>query len=507
MSLINVFLERGLLVDPELLKLLKEIDTPLIVDILQQLEDKKFISKKTFLDNIDKITLILNNLKDKQEEGKEREMIKKTLNSLNTINKKESGEEGKSKVLRSWNIPTKKIVLDDFIKYFQSRFMELKSILQDHRDLENLTTINKVSSQKQNITIIGMIYAKRVTKNKNIILELEDLTGRTSVLISCTKEDVFKKAKELVLDEVIAVKCSGNSEILFANDIIFPDAFGIKTKIKNEEYAVFISDIHIGSTKFLEENFLKFLKWINGGIGSEQQKELSQKIKYLFIVGDNIDGIGVYPGQEEMLTLTDVRQQYERLAELIDSIRKDITIFMCPGQHDVSRIAEPQPIIDKRFAEKLHDIKNLFLVSNPALIEIGITKESPGLKVLMYHGANLHGLVDEIEELRLGKAIRTPTKIVKYALKKRHLALQHTSSDYLPFRETDPLVIKEVPDIVATGDMHRTDVSMYNNILMIASSCWQSITPFEEKIGHEPDPCKVPILNMKTGNVNILDFN
>jgi hypothetical protein len=43
--------------------------------------------------------------------------------------------------------------------------------------------------------------------------------------------------------------------------------------------------------------------------------------------------------------------------------------------------------------------------------------------------------------------------------------------------------------------------------LIICSSCWQSITPFEEKVGNLPDPCKVPIVNLQTGALKILDFS
>ena len=42
---------------------------------------------------------------------------------------------------------------------------------------------------------------------------------------------------------------------------------------------------------------------------------------------------------------------------------------------------------------------------------------------------------------------------------------------------------------------------------MIASSCWQSTTPFEEKVGNHPDPCKVPVLNLQTGAIKIIDFS
>ena len=91
-------------------------------------------------------------------------------------------------------------------------------------------------------------------------------------------------------------------------------------------------------------------------------------------------------------------------------------------------------------------------------------------------------------------------------LKRRHLAPIHGSCDYVP-GEIDPLVIDIIPDIVATGDLHRPEVSVYNNILLIASSCWQSITPFEEKVGNNPDPCKVPIFNLKTREIKIMDFS
>ncbi|MEK6872649.1 MAG: hypothetical protein AABW90_01390, partial [Nanoarchaeota archaeon] len=56
-------------------------------------------------------------------------------------------------------------------------------------------------------------------------------------------------------------------------------------------------------------------------------------------------------------------------------------------------------------------------------------------------------------------------------------------------------------------DLHRTDIDSYNNVLIISNSCWQSMTAFEEKMGNVPDPCKVPILNLKTGQVRILDFS
>jgi len=308
-----------------------------------------------------------------------------------------------------------------------------------------------------------------------------------------------------LLDEVIGLKCSGNGEIIFVNDIIFPDAkLFEKKKSKIDEIAVFISDVHVGSEKFLEKNFLKFINWINGNVGNLSQRQEAMKVRYLFITGDTVDGVGVYPGQETQLKIKDVKVQYDKLGELLSQIRPNINIILCPGQHDAVRIAEPQPIIGENYAPALYTLNNLHLVTNPALIEIG---EDEKFKILMYHGASMHGIIGNIEELRLNRGHDTPTKVVQYLLKKRHLAPTHSFVAYTPINDEDALVIKDIPDIVATGDLHRPEVSNYNGILLIASSCWQSITAFEEKVGNTPDPCKVPILNLKTRNIKILDFS
>jgi DNA polymerase II small subunit len=169
------------------------------------------------------------------------------------------------------------------------------------------------------------------------------------------------------------------------------------------------------------------------------------------------------------------------------------------------RVAEPQPNIGKDFGSALYELENAILVSNPALIEI-TNDGRRGIKILMYHGASMSSYVNEIESLRLGKAHDFPAKVVKELLKRRHLASMHSSVTYIPY-EKDYLMINEIPDIINTADFHKPDVDVYNNILIICSSCWQSLTPFEEKVGNHPDPCKVPVFNLKTREIKILDFN
>jgi DNA polymerase II small subunit len=437
--------------------------------------------------------------------------VQKTINCL-AIFKRDKPEEIKNsplrskeypfKIIESWKIASKKLEMSDFVGYFRSRLLAIKSILQERVDLTNLTSINKISNQRQNsISIIGIVSEKAVTKNKNLILKMEDMTGTISVLVNISKEELYKTAQKVLLDEVIAIKASGSSEFLFANDIIFPDAFAPKREESKEEYAAFISDIHCGSSMFLEEEFSRFISWLNLERGTEEQKELAKRVKYLFISGDTVDGVGIYPGQEDMLAIKDVKAQYVKLGEYLNKIRKDITIFHIPGQHDAVRVAEPQPPVGENYAAPLHKIENLILLSNPSMVEVC------GRKVLMYHGASFHNIIDDIEELRLANAHNNPSKVIKEILLRRHLAPTHASTVYIPNSEIDPLVIRQVPDIIATGELHKIDVSNYNNIRIIASSCWQSQTPFEEKVGNVPEPCKVPILNLKNNSVKIMDFS
>ncbi len=502
---------RRILVDKKVLEVLEKLgDLNFAKNFLDKIVfqfNQRIITKGFFSDNKYQLNDLLS-----YHTGKSKELIKKFFDELNieilennylTNANKESVEKTVNLFKIYQNTP-KKLDVKDFVSNFRNRFNFLKGVLMERLSLDNLTSINKLFG-KGTCSIIAMVYNKKATKNGNLLLEIEDLTGRISAIVNKDRKEVYEKAKEIILDEVIGLKCSGNGDIVFVNDIIFPECKIIEKKYsKNEEYAAFISDIHVGSNKFLENEFLKFIAWINGEIGDNKQRDEALKIKYLFITGDSIDGVGVYPGQESQLVLKDVNQQYDKLKELLFKIRSDVQIIHCPGQHDAVRVAEPQPIVGEFYGSSLKDLKNLYRVTNPSIIEIG---RDVKFKVLMYHGASMHGIINSIDSLRLAKSHNSPTSVVKYMIKKRHLAPTHSLVTYTPLDKEDALLIKDIPDIITTGDLHRPEISDYNGILLIASSCWQSRTLFEEKVGNNPDPCKVPIFNLKTREIKILDFS
>lgn len=511
-NILKFCIEKGVLLDKDTLDFFGQFDEGTARDIIEKfsLLKEKVINKTSLTKNIDKIQALIENKKLVEKIrvnfGISFEILRESYVEKEV--KEEKNELGNIKVLMSVPNISKKIRPMDFVYYFRLRFNEIRNMLKQRKELDNLSSIDKISEKRQAISVIGIVFNKGVSKNKNIMLDIEDLTGRTRVLINKDKKEVYEKAKNIIRDDVIGIRGFGDKEIIFANDIIYPDTMiSEKTRLDRDESVAFISDIHVGSNNFLEENFKKFIVWLNGETGDKEQREEAKKIKYLLITGDTVDGVGIFPGQEEQLKIKDIREQYKKLAEFLGMIKKDIKIILCPGQHDCVRVAEPQPPVGKDYASVLYELENVILVSNPALIEIKNNSGKRGIKILMYHGASLNSFINEIDSLRIENAHKNPTRVVKEILKRRHLSSMHSAVTYIPNTKKDYLAISEAPDVINTADLHRTDIDTYNGILMICSSCWQSTTPFEEKVGNIPDPCKVPVLNLKTGKVKILDFS
>lgn len=510
----DVIKEKGLLLEKEVYDLIDGLvdfdSAKTFLELLERVSGEKMITRNVLTKNVDYVREFVGQLP-----GEDKHMVEKVFVKLglslevraeravvdNSV--KKSGASLDYKVFYADTLPDKKLEVKDFVGHFRSRFQELQRILMQRPELQkNLISINKIGNERAGLSLIGIVKEKRITKNKNLIISLEDLTGEIKALVKFDRKEIFEKADELQLDDIIGMKVSGNRDIVFVHEIFYPDAM-IFEKMKFEEdiNVAFVSDTHCGSSKHLEKSFTRFIDWLNS------DDEAARKIKYIFFVGDSVDGIGIFPAQEDELKLKSMGEQYELVASYFRRIPKHITIFMCPGQHDATRVAEPQPIISKRYAPQLYDIENLVLVTNPAMVKL--LEGEKEFKVLMYHGASMHVFINEIKSLRLMKANRCPAKAVEQMLKRRHLAPSHgvsISIVYTPNAEKDPLVISEVPDVLCTGEMHRLDISSYNGVLIITGSCWQAQTPFEEKIGNEPDPAKVPVLNLKTRELKIFDF-
>jgi len=411
-------------------------------------------------------------------------------------------------VLQSYNEKSKKMGVEEFVALFNNRYKVLKDILSNRVELKEAVSINRIiNKNNEKVALIGIVDKKRVTKNDNLLLELEDLSGRINILINKNRTDMKDIAKEIVLDEVIGVTGNLSNGFVFADKVFFPDIPLTKELKKSpiEEYAVFISDLHVGNKNFLEDDFYNFLNWLNGRDGNELQKEIAMKVKYLFMVGDLIEGIGIYPNQENDLKVKDYREQYRKFSELIDNIPNNIKIILCPGNHDAVRLDEPQPVMGRELLGNLLDRENIFSVSNPALVNIGATKDFPGFDVLIYHGGSFTYYADVVDEIRLKGGVTRADLIMKLLLKKRHLAPTHTSTSYLA-GSRDNLIISKIPDFFISGHLHRCSVANYNNIMMLNCGCWFPQSEYQERRGLEPEPSRAIIVNLQTMETKILFF-
>jgi len=385
--------------------------------------------------------------------------------------------------------------ISDFAAYFQDKYKILSSIIKrriEYRDAKEISKINEGDVA----CIVGMISNKFENKQYGLTLTIEDLTGSMRIIPDKSKisPDTEKLITSLVFDKVIGVKgkMAKNSKTMYVSDIVEPDVPYdiIPNKAEKEICAVFTSDFHIGSILFLQKEFENFIEWINL---KRNRLDLAEKVKYILIAGDIVDGIGVYPHQERELALTDIYKQYDFAAELISRIPEDIEIIISPGNHDAVRIAEPQPEISKKFAPKFYEMKNVHLVKNPAHVNI------EGVNVLMYHGEALDNLIRAIP----GLSYSAPEKGMKEFLKNRHLSPIY--ADIFP-SEKDNLAIKDIPDVIHCGHVHSIGYENYRGVHLINSGCFQGRTKFQEEMGHIPTPSNVPIMNLKTHDITIMDF-
>jgi DNA polymerase II small subunit len=423
---------------------------------------------------------------------------------------KDANDKNRVIIVNSYQDVSKKRNVQDFVDFFNARYRALEAMLRNRQELSNLMSISRIKKRKdrEEVSLIGMVSEKNISKNGNIILSLEDPTGITSVLFNKTKKELFSLASDTVVDEVIGVFGIASNNIVFANSMCRPDipAAAEKKSSPEEGYAIFLSDFHVGSKNFLNDEFSRFLKWINGESGSDAQKNIASKVKYIFVVGDLIDGVGIYNDQDQDLLTKDVYEQYSQCAELLSKIPNHMKIIICPGNHDAMRIAEPQPVLYPDFASGIWKLPNAVMVTNPAVVNIDSSENFSGFDVLMYHGYSFDYYASDVESIRVNGGYDRADLIMKFLLQRRHLAPATSSTLFIPDPEKDPLVITKVPDIFVTGHIHKCSASVFKNIALIGGSCWQSKTAFQERVGHHPLPARVPIMNLKTREIKILNF-
>jgi len=393
--------------------------------------------------------------------------------------------------------PRPLVDVEGFLQYFKSRYNKISKLFRMRGDLNGIVKTGEISKlpMKTRFKIIGMV-GELVVRGRRLYLDLEDDEG--SITIITADDDVFRKGLMLLKDQVVCVDVIKLREDLFiAKDFIWPD---IATKVNNRAdrrvFAVFISDLHVGSIHFLEDLFNNFIKWLNGRYGSEFHKELASRVRYLVIAGDIVDGIGVYPNQINELEIRDLYEQYEAAAKLLSKIPRHIEIIIIPGNHDAAAKALPQPPIPEEYAKELHMDERIHILSNPSYISL------EGVEVLICHGKAL----DDILSSKPGLDFQHPAKGMELLLKCRHLApIYGATTPIAPERE-DRLVIERVPDILHMGHVHIHQIRRYRGVTLIASGSWQSQTSYQRRLDIKPTPGIATIVDLSSLQTYAMDF-
>jgi len=322
-------------------------------------------------------------------------------------------------------------------------------------------------------------------------LVLEDPSGSFEGIIF--DGELQKTADTLMSDQFVMLRIGmGKNSGFIIKDLILPDLPDqASNKSETDAYAVFLSDLHIGSKYFMEEEFSDFVLWLSS------PDPVARKIRFVLIGGDIVDGVGIYPNQNKELVCQTIEEQLDKVVSLLDKIPKNVQIIIMPGNHDPGRRALPQPAIPEKYNSALWERENVVMVGNPAMISLN------GVKVLMFHGQS----IDDIVKTTPGMKYDEPTNVMKHLLKARHLSPIYGSQTPIAPEMEDLMVIEDIPDIFHVGHVHKAQLDMYKGILLVNSGSWQKQTPFQASVGMTPNPGIALMVNLKTFQVFHQNYN
>ena len=379
---------------------------------------------------------------------------------------------------------------EDAVHYFRDRYNNLASMLRGRMTAMPIEALAKSPHRyrDEECTIIGMVADTRTTARGHRLVELEDPTGTIRVLFNKGRDESFAEAERILPDEVLGVKgkLSQDGGLFFADHLSRPDIPINHAPFRSDRpgKAVLISDVHVGSNTFLEDAWNRFADWLQDSDAA-----------YLLIAGDLVDGIGIYPGQEDELTIKNIYEQYDVFAEMLRDLPSRIRIVAAPGNHDVVRMAEPQPAIPPEFTGRFPE--NCVLVENPCLLNL------QGVRVLMYHGRSF----DDMIGLMPGASYERPGEIMNEMLRRRLLASPYGMRTPIAAMKTDRLIIDPIPEILLTGHVHICDVTCYRGILGVNAGTWQSQTSFQKQMNIHPTPARAFVVDLQTLQPEVMDFS
>ncbi|MEM3832713.1 MAG: metallophosphoesterase [Thermoprotei archaeon] len=495
-QIVRKFKDSGYLISPEAIKLIMgSTDVDNVIEVVLKYLDS--ISPKPVVVNVSHISnaLTLSGSKDKK-------MIIRELKTWHVDFEIKFTFTG-YKVDRSMKL------IDGYSRLLIDRYQKLKRILLERPDMRYAVPLKDIkksvkrffeneSSQQRKTATYGLVLS--VTRNsKKVEIVLEDITiedkesGTVNRIIAevPSSSQAFKKAAWIAENEVIGLVGVLNNDKFEVDDILLPGITLKPIRRPNDDfYVAFLSDLHVGSLKFVENRFKTFINTVQGNTDDPKLRNIIKKLRFIIIAGDLVDGFGVYKDQEKELLTMNVDEQYKMLAELLSGIPEDITIFLIPGEHDVSGLYAPSPPIPREFAQKLYSMKNVRMLGDPSFIRIA------GVDILVSHG---RGLDDAVELYTLkGFTSEGIIDAMESLLLRRNLIIPINSKVIVAPYPHDFNVITVMPDIMHMGHVHiAAAAKLYKNILLINSGSWQEQSIKQKMKGLNPSVGTCYFVNLK----------
>ncbi len=394
--------------------------------------------------------------------------------------------------------------IEDYLDLFKDRFSKIEKILRERMDVKDAISVGEAlkAPLKAKVKTIGLV-AEKIERKRVVLVRLEDSGAELAAIApSASNKSLFEKTRKLLIDQMVCVEATKlKDDLLVVNDFISPDIPDRRANTADEQvYAALTSDLHVGSKKFLGDAFNRFIDWLKGREGSDYQREIAGRVKYLVIAGDVVDGIGVYPRQERELAIDDIYEQYSLAAKLLREIPAYIEIIIIPGNHDATRHALPQPAILEKYAKPLYDLKNVTMLGDPTRVSLH------KVELLTFHGSSLDDILAVVPDATYQNLKEDVSTAMRYFLKTRHLAPIFGSKTPIAPAPVDGLVINPPPDILHMGHVHVMGFETYRGTLLVNSGTWQDQTEYQSKMGLIPTPGIVPIVDLKSLKVIPINF-
>jgi len=198
--------------------------------------------------------------------------------------------------------------VDGYGALFRSRYDKLLRIVSERPEARQLKPISGAANQAKEggeVSVGGLVQYKEAERGR-AKLGIEDPSGVLSA--PAYGGDLQEAVGGLLQDQFVMAKLGYGPSGMLVKDIIQPDIPArTPRRSGSEAYAILISDLHVGSKYFMENEFREFVSWLS------KPDTVARRTRFLLICGDVVDGVGIYKDQDRELVLQTVEEQLGRL--------------------------------------------------------------------------------------------------------------------------------------------------------------------------------------------------